>query len=954
MERLGLASVTKLAAMRRVAVTGLGAVTPLGNDAPSTWRAAIAGESGIDFIKSFDASEFPVRIAAEVKDFDPSGLVNTKEARRLDRNVLLALAAAVEAKDDASLNGFAPDRVGVVFGSAIGGFIGIMEQSEVFNERGPDRVSPYFIPSVLVDSASGQIAISLGIRGPNYAPVSACATGSHAVGEGAEIIRRGDADVILAGGTEACMHPLILAGFCAMRGLAAEDEDPPRASRPFDATRAGFVMGEGACVLVLEDLEAAKTRGAKIYAEVLGYGASNDAYHMAAPDPAAVGVAEMMRAALARARVNPGDVDYVNAHGTSTPLGDLAETNALKDVFGDHAYELAVSSTKSMMGHCFGAAGAIEAMMCVLAIHEGRSRRRSTTSTGTPSATWITCRTRRARRRSMSRSRTRWVSADTTAACSSAAFPTDVSRRALDRRYCNYCASGVKAMRGPTGPRGDIHEGGKRMRTKVLLAAAFATLLCSLVAASSLLASTTRAGATRPASSAVMAAGQNSAIAQATRALSPLAWIPAAPYPTSIVRYAFAQVDENLYVIGGVSDGSVVSAVNVYNATTNTWSPLAPIPVASEGPAGAYLNGKIYVADGLGSAAMHIYDVAGNSWTTGASRPSGDSYGAAAGAYNGKVYVVGGSGSGPTSTLDIYDIATDSWTSGPSAPAPYLLGGYHQVGQYLYIIGSFGAGGPGLNSNVSMRLDMATNTWTTGPTWTPNRADFGLALGGTKLYALGGDTSGGGYFDPSSQVDELDISTWPAGTWTASPPNLASARQANQAGFTSTGRAGGEIWSTGGLAPGFVFIPEHTIACSRLRRHHHRLRHLHHRHHHRLCDLHHRLRHLHHRLRHLRHHHRRRLHRCGARAAGDWNDTGSGPHADPLQALLRRPCSSRTLHARRSGHRAEPTAWIGQGTWVPRQPRGWPQVKQSLGEPGRPSKGRPGSLISAIPVSPRR
>ena len=246
-----------------------------------------------------------------------------------------------------------------------------MEQSDVLDERGPDRVSPYFIPSVLVDSASGQIAISLGMRGPNYAPVSACATGSHAVGEGAEIIRRGDADVILAGGTEACMHPLILAGFCAMRGLAAEDEHPPRASRPFDATRAGFVMGEGACVLALEDLDAARERGAKVYAEVLGYGASNDAYHMAAPDPASVGVAEMMRAALARARVDPSDVDYVNAHGTSTPLGDLAETKALKDVFGDHAYELAVSSTKSMTGHCFGAAGAIEAMMCVLAIHEG-------------------------------------------------------------------------------------------------------------------------------------------------------------------------------------------------------------------------------------------------------------------------------------------------------------------------------------------------------------------------------------------------------------------------------------------------------------------------------------------------------------------------------------------------------------------------------------------------------
>jgi 3-oxoacyl-[acyl-carrier-protein] synthase II len=191
------------------------------------------------------------------------------------------------------------------------------------------------------------------------------------VGEGAEIIRRGDADVVLAGGTEACMHPLILAGFCAMRGLAAEDEHPPRASRPFDATRAGFVMGEGACVLVLEDFESAQKRGATIYAEVLGYGASNDAYHMAAPDPASVGVAEMMRAALARARVTPTEVDYVNAHGTSTPLGDLAETKALKDIFGDHAYELAVSSTKSMMGHCFGAAGAIEAMMCVLAIHEG-------------------------------------------------------------------------------------------------------------------------------------------------------------------------------------------------------------------------------------------------------------------------------------------------------------------------------------------------------------------------------------------------------------------------------------------------------------------------------------------------------------------------------------------------------------------------------------------------------
>ena len=357
--------------MRRVAVTGLGAITPVGNSARETWRAAVDGVSGIDWIRSFDASAYPVRVAAEVKDFDPTGLGSPKELRRLDRNVLLALGAAKEAVADAGLNGYDPMRVGITFGSAIGGVIGIMEQGDLLRERGPDRVSPHFLPNVLVDSASGQLAISLGIRGPNYAPVSACATGSHAVGEAAEQIRRGDADAILAGGTEACMHPLILAGFCAMRGLAAEEEHPPHASRPFDATRAGFVMGEGACVLVLEELEAARARGATIYAEVLGYGASNDAYHMAAPEPAAIGVGEMMRAALERAGVEPERVGYINAHGTSTPLGDAAETKAIKDVFGDHAHELAVSSTKSVMGHCFGAAGAIEAMMCVLAIHEG-------------------------------------------------------------------------------------------------------------------------------------------------------------------------------------------------------------------------------------------------------------------------------------------------------------------------------------------------------------------------------------------------------------------------------------------------------------------------------------------------------------------------------------------------------------------------------------------------------
>jgi 3-oxoacyl-[acyl-carrier-protein] synthase II len=357
--------------MRRVVVTGLGAVTPIGNDVSSSWEAALEGRSGVDFIGAFDTDGFPVRIAAEVKGFDPTTVVSAKEARKLDRNVQFAVASAKEAVADAGLNGFDPSRVGIVFGSAIGGLLGIMEQADVLRERGPDRISPNFLPNVLVDSASGQLAITLGIRGPNYAPVSACATGSHAVGEGAELIRRGDADAVIAGGTEACIHPLILAGFCAMRGLATEEERPARASRPFDATREGFVMGEGSSTLVLEELEQARARGATIYAEVLGYGASNDAHHMAQPEPEAIGVSDMMRAALRRADVDPNRVGYINAHGTSTPLGDLAETRAIKQVFGDHAYELAVSSTKSVTGHCFGAAGAIEAMMCVLALHHG-------------------------------------------------------------------------------------------------------------------------------------------------------------------------------------------------------------------------------------------------------------------------------------------------------------------------------------------------------------------------------------------------------------------------------------------------------------------------------------------------------------------------------------------------------------------------------------------------------
>jgi 3-oxoacyl-[acyl-carrier-protein] synthase II len=357
--------------MRRVAITGVGIVSPLGLDAPSTWRATLAGESGIDWISAFDPSGLPVRVAGEVKGFEPLSVASPKDARRLERNVLFALSVAREAVADSGLNGFDPTRVGIVFGSAVGGITAAFRQAAVLRERGPDRVSPSFLPNMLVDTASGQLAIALGIKGINYAIVSACATGSHAIGEAAEVVKRGDADAIIAGATESCIDPLILAGFTAMNGLAAEEEDPARASRPFDATRAGFVMAEGAGAVVVEDWERAEARGADIYAEVLGYGGSNDAHHLAQPEPEATGVAAMMRTALERAEVEPERVGYINAHGTATPLGDLAETKAIKSVFGEHARSIAVSSTKSMMGHTFGAAGAIEAILSLLALRDG-------------------------------------------------------------------------------------------------------------------------------------------------------------------------------------------------------------------------------------------------------------------------------------------------------------------------------------------------------------------------------------------------------------------------------------------------------------------------------------------------------------------------------------------------------------------------------------------------------
>ncbi len=282
--------------------------------------------------------------------------------------------------------------------------------------------------------------------------------------------------------------------------------------------------------------------------------------------------------------------------------------------------------------------------------------------------------------------------------------------------------------------------------------------------------------------------------------LAPPSWVAAAPYPTTIARYAFAQVGQDLYVISGFSS-VILNTVNRYNATANTWTPLAPIPVGSEAPAAAYFKGKIYVIDGSGGNLIRIYDIATNTWTNGPPRPGfTDCYGAAAGAFNGNVYVVGGSGAAPNKLLSIYNISNNTWSSGPAAPADYELGGYTQVGQFLYLIGT-STGDPAnhTNSTVSMRLDMSTNTWSTGPAWTPQRADFALAASGSKLFAIGGDLNGGGFFDFSTQVDELETSSWPAGTWAASASNLPSARQGNQAGFFSTGRSGGEIWSTGGV-----------------------------------------------------------------------------------------------------------------------------------------------------------
>ena len=328
--------------MERIAITGIGSVSPVGLSTDEAWEALLAGRSGIAEITQFDASDMPVRVAGEVKGFDPVAVAGAKEARRMDRNVLLALAAAKAAADDAALVVDDPSRFGVLFGTAIGGFHTMMEQHEIMRERGWERVAPWFLPQCLPDVASGAIAQLLDLRGHNMAPISACSTGAHAVMEAAELIRRGDADVVLAGGGEACIHPLIIAGFTTMKGLGSPrpGEGPETASRPFDATRDGFVCSEGATVLVIESVERAERRGARIHAEVVAGGNTNDAYHAVTPRPDSLGVVNMMRVALAKAGIDPSEIGYINPHGTSTPQGDAAETKAIKEVFGDHAYRI--------------------------------------------------------------------------------------------------------------------------------------------------------------------------------------------------------------------------------------------------------------------------------------------------------------------------------------------------------------------------------------------------------------------------------------------------------------------------------------------------------------------------------------------------------------------------------------------------------------------------------------
>lgn len=358
--------------MRRVFVTGLGVITPIGNSVKEVWNSLISGISGADKITKFDATEFAVKIAAEVKGFDGDKYFLSKDARRKDTFIKYAVAAAEEAIKDAALNFEAEDlsRVGVIVGSGIGG-IETWEKEFRVLEQSPRRVSPFFIPMMIINSAPAEISIRHKLKGPNFGTVSACATGAHAIGDAYRIIKYGDADIIITGGSEASITPLSLAGFANMKALSTRNDAPEKASRPFDIERDGFVIGEGAGILILEEAEHAIKRGVVPYCEVVGYGMTCDAYHITAPDPSAEEQARVMKLALKESSIQPEDVDYINAHGTSTPLNDKIETQAIKLVFGEHAYKLAISSTKSMMGHLLGAAGAVELIVTALTIREG-------------------------------------------------------------------------------------------------------------------------------------------------------------------------------------------------------------------------------------------------------------------------------------------------------------------------------------------------------------------------------------------------------------------------------------------------------------------------------------------------------------------------------------------------------------------------------------------------------
>ncbi|MFS0839387.1 beta-ketoacyl-ACP synthase II [Paenibacillus sp. 1P03SA] len=358
--------------MNRVVITGLGVMSSLGQEVDTFWGNLLAGKSGISAIESFDVSEYPTRIAASVKDFNPEDYIDKREARRMDRFVQFAVAASINALKSSGLNiqeDTDPERVGVYVGSGIGGLSTWEEQHKILLEKGPKRVSPFFIPMMIANMASGQISMITGAKGPNSTAVTACATGTHSIGDSFKLIQRGDADVMICGGAEATISPTGVAGFCALRAMSTRNDEPEKASRPFDTGRDGFVMGEGAGVLVLESLEHAQKRGAHIYAEVIGYGMSGDAHHMTEPDPD--GAARCMVKAIKDAGIAPEDIDYINAHGTSTPVGDKSETTAIKKALGEHAYKVAVSSTKSMTGHLLGAAGGVEAVICGLTLENG-------------------------------------------------------------------------------------------------------------------------------------------------------------------------------------------------------------------------------------------------------------------------------------------------------------------------------------------------------------------------------------------------------------------------------------------------------------------------------------------------------------------------------------------------------------------------------------------------------